>query len=143
MYNLSLDFKEREMESEIFKICACAVLCGVVGMVVGGYAGSLSAGIRIAGLVLVLGGMLGALGTVVDLVRDLGIDEDAAHYSSIMLRGLGIAVLCRVCSDICRDCGESTVAFAVESAGKLGSIVLAAPAVLDIVEIAGSISDKL
>ncbi|MBO7310353.1 MAG: hypothetical protein J6U86_03045, partial [Clostridia bacterium] len=99
--------------------------------------------IRIAGLVLVLGGMLGVLGMVVELVREIGIDENATHYSSIMLRGLGIAVLCRVCSDICRDCGEATVAFAVESAGKLGSIVLAAPAVLDIVEIARSISDKL
>ena len=131
------------MENEIFKICACAVLCGIVGMVIGKYAGGLSAGIRIAGLVLVLGGMLGVLGMVVELVREIGIDENATHYSSIMLRGLGIAVLCRVCSDICRDCGEATVAFAVESAGKLGSIVLAAPAVLDIVEIARSISDKL
>ena len=142
-YNPSLDFKEREMENEIFKICACAVLCGIVGMVVGKYAGGLSAGIRIAGLILVLGGVIGLLSTVIELVRELGIDENAVHYSSIMLRGLGVAVLCRVCSDICRDCGEATVALAVESAGKLGSIALAAPIVLDIVEIAGAISDKL
>ncbi len=131
------------MESEILKICACALLCGIACAVLGKASGGMSVGIRIAGLALVFGGIVGLIGTVLELIGDLGIDGGAAVYTSIMLRGLGIAVLCRLCSDICRDCGEASIALAVESAGKLASVILAMPAVSEIIEVARTLSEKI
>lgn len=131
------------MEGEVLKICALAILCGIVGAILGRAVGGMSAAIKIAGLMAVFGGVLGLLGTAVDFVNALGLDEVAAEYSSLMLRGLGIAVLCRICSDVCRDCGESTVSLAVESAGKLGMIILALPAVTDIISLAEELLDKM
>ena len=131
------------MESEILKICACAVLCGIVGAVVGKNVGGVSTALRIAGLAAVFGGVVALLGTAVELLLGLGIDGMAAEYATLMLRGLGIAVLCRICSDICKDCGEPTVALAVESAGKLGIIIIAMPCVADIIGLAHELLEEL
>ena len=64
-------------------------------------------------------------------------------YGEIMLKGLGIAVLCRICSDICRDCGEPTAAAGVESAGKIGLLILALPAVGEVLEQVYGLIDSL
>ena len=131
------------MENEILKICACAVLCAIVGAVIGRNVGGVSTALRISGLAAVFGGVIGLLGTAVELLWGLGIDGMAAEYATLMLKGLGIAVLCRICADICKDCGEPTVALAVESAGKLGIIIIAMPCVADIIALADELLEGL
>lgn len=130
------------MENEILKICASAILCGIVGAVIGKSVGTVSTAVRIAGLCAVFGGVLSLLGNVVELMGALGIDGVVAQYTEIMLKGLELTVLCRLCADICRDCGEGTVALAVESAGKIGMVILAMPAIADIIEVAGELLEK-
>lgn len=131
------------MEAEILKICASAVLCCVVGAVLGHAVGGLSAAIRIGGLALVFGGVIALLGDVTDAIRALGAGEATAEYTELMLRGLGIAVLCRLCSDVCRDCGQASVALAVESAGKIVMVLLAIPTVTDIFAVAAELLEEI
>lgn len=131
------------MEGEILKICAVALLCAAAGAIVGRMAGGISAAVRIAGLALVFGGVVALMGTVVELLETFGIEGVAAEYTSLMLRGLGITVLCRLCSDICRECGENVIAGAVESAGKVSMIIIALPVVYDAVSIATELTDML
>lgn len=131
------------MEAEILKLCATAVLCCVVGAVLGHAVGGMSAAIKIGGLALVFGGVLALLGDAVEALSAIGIDGIGAEYASLMLRALGIVVLCRLCSDICRDCGHASVGLAVESAGKLALIILALPAVSDIIDMAEELLDKM
>ncbi len=129
--------------AEILKICGVAVLCAVAGAVLGNAVGGISTAIRLAGLALVFGGVVAILTEVVSGIAELGVGAETAEYVSLMLRGLGIAVLCRICSDVCRDCGQSTVASAVESAGKLCMILLALPLVNDILGYADTLLDKI
>lgn len=131
------------MEGEILKICAVALLCAVAGAIVGRMAGGMSAAVRIAGLALAFGGVIGLIGTAVDMIEAFGIDGSTAEYTSLMLRGLGIAVLCRLCSDICRECGETVMAGAVESAGKISMIIIALPVAYDAVSTAEELIDML
>ena len=131
------------MENEILKICASAILCGIVGAVIGKSIGTVATAVRLAGLCLVFGGVLALIGDVVALMRTLGDYGIVAEYTELMLKGLGITLLCRLCADICRDCGENTVALAVESAGKLGMVMLAMPAVADIIAVAEDMLDKI
>ena len=131
------------MDGELFKICAIAVLCAVVGAVLGRAVGGMAVAIKLAGLALVLGGGIAILGEIVAEINALGVDGSVARYSALMLKGLGVAVLCRVCSDICRDCGEQTVASAVESAGKLSMLLLAMPLIGEMVEVASELLEKL
>jgi len=129
--------------SDILKICAISLLSAIVGAVVGGISGSISRAVRLAGLALVLGGVVGILGQVMSELSGIGSGFNADKYISVLVKGLAISTLCRVCCDVCRDCGESTLAGAVESAGKLSLVLLALPIVSEICqsakEILGSI----
>lgn len=131
------------MEGEVLKICAVAVLCAIVGAILGKLTGSVGVAVKLAGLALVFGGAAVFLGEIVEAMDGWGFSASVAEYTSLMLRALGIGVICRVCADICRDCGEGTVASAVEMAGKLAIILLSASAVGDLMRLATELADKL
>ncbi len=123
------------MESEILKICGVALLCAVAVAVLGAIApsgGGLTLALRAAGTVLALGGVVMLIFSVLESLSVItdGVDTE---YASVMVRALGICVLCRICSDICRDCGQATLAAAVESAGKVGMILLAMPLIKELI----------
>ncbi len=123
------------MENEILKICGVALLSAIAVAVLGTLSpsgGGIMLALRSAGTVLVLGGVVMLILSVLDKLGAMEI-QDGAEYISVMVRALGLCVLCRVCSDICRDCGQATLAAAVESAGKVGMILLAMPTVTEII----------
>lgn len=120
------------MELDILKICGVAILCSVVGAVVGALAGGIAVAVRLCGLALVLGGAVSLLGDVTEQLSFL--EGESAEYVSIMIKGLGIVTLGRICSDVCRDCGENGVAAAVESCARLAVVLLAMPSVFSILE---------
>lgn len=122
--------------SEFIKICGITVLCVAVIMIVkevrGGFAGVL----RISGIILIsvvliadIGDLRVGLGQILDMA-------DMNKYTSAMLKALGIAFLVKICSDICKDCGEANLAFGVESAGKICVLAMSLPFVQDIMEYA-------
>ena len=129
------------MELDILKICGVAILCSVVGAVVGTIAGGLSVSIKLCGLALVLGGAVSLLGQVTEQLS--AFEGDAEEYVSLMIRGLGIVTLGRICSDVCRDCGENGVASAVESCTRLAVILLAMPSVFGILEAVDALISRL
>ena len=121
------------MYAEVIKICGIGLICALTGAVIGKMVGGTAVAVRLAGLTLLFGVLMGMLDGAVGSLDGIVFEDGTQEYISLMLRGLGIATLCRICSDVCRDCGEPTVASGVESAGKIGMIVLAIPAVSDIV----------
>ena len=132
-----------KMQTEFLRICAVAVLCAIVGAVLGRVIGGMSVAIKLAGLCIVVGGAVAVLGAVMSSVENIGFDADVGRYASLMLKGLGISVLCKISADICRDCGEPTVASAVESAGKLTILLIALPLVSDVVSLATELLENI
>lgn len=129
------------MELDILKICGVAVLCSVVGAIVGALSGGISVAIRLGGLALVLGGAVTLMGQVTEQLS--AFEGSSAEYVSIMIKGLGIVTLGRICSDICRDCGQNGVAAAVESCAKLAVVLLAMPSVLGILEAVDTLISRI
>lgn len=119
--------------AEIFKACGIGLLCAVLGAVVGKAIGGAAVAVRLAGIALIFGITLGMLDGVVEFLDGLPYTDASGDYVKLMLRGLGISVLCRICSDVCRTCDEPTVAAAVESVGKIGMVLLAMPAARDVI----------
>ena len=131
------------MYGQIFRICGVALLCAIGGAVVGNTVGGARVALRLAGITLIFGALMGMLEeawTALDHTVMLG---RAYGYGELMLKGLGISVLCRICADVCRDCGEPTAAAGVESAGKIGMLLLALPAVGDVLEQVYGLIDSL
>jgi stage III sporulation protein AD len=53
-----------------------------------------------------------------------------------MLRVLAVAIVTHVCANICRDCGEGTVAGYLEIGGKVEIIALSLPTLKRLIELA-------
>ncbi len=131
------------MDMDIFKICGIAVLCSVVGAVLGRTLGGMATALKMAGLCLVLGGAVALTGEITEQVSLLTGIERTADYVSVMTKALGITVLCRICSDVCRDCGDASLASAVESVGKLTLVALALPMIWGLAEHAVALAEGL
>ena len=131
------------MYGQIFRICGVALLCAALGAVLGNALGGFRIALRLAGATLIFGVLLGMLDSAGAMLEETVALGSVYGYGEIMLKGLGIAVLCRICSDICRDCGEPTAAAGVESAGKIGLLILALPAVGEVLEQVYGLIDSL
>ena len=125
------------MRSELVKICALSVVCVIVCIVSRTVSGTISAAVRIAGITIVFFGVILMLTDVISDVRAMvdGFSGYAqiADYWAAMLKALGIAFLCRICTDVCRDCGESAIAGCVEIAGKLAVLAICMPMISDVI----------
>lgn len=135
------------MNGTVLKICAIALLCATAAMVVRGVSDKMGALVSIAGGVVILSL---AVVFISDLISDVGgiidkfeLSSDITRYWEIMLRALGIAVLCRISSDVCRDCGEGTAAGGVEAVGKIAILALSLPLIEEILGYAQDILSKV
>ena len=64
-----------------------------------------------------------------------------AEYASVMLKGLGAAILTHICAMTCRECGRPSLADTVELAGKIERFILCLPLIKKIVETATSLME--
>lgn len=89
----------------------------------------------VAGLCL-FAAVVGKLGEVIDAMRQLA---DRAQMSDsflpLLLRIVGVAALCELGSQLCRDAGEGGIAAKIEMGGKLMVLVMAMPMAIALVEL--------
>jgi stage III sporulation protein AD len=64
---------------------------------------------------------------VIEFISNTAKESGMGGYFTILIKALAIALSCQVCAEICRDCGENTLASKVELAGKIGIIILSLP----------------
>lgn len=121
------------MGVELWKICGVAVLCAAVGMLLRALGGEFSTLVRVAGGVVIFAILIPSLTQTVSKITELFEVSGMERYASVMLRALGIAMLGKICTEICRDCGESGTAGGVELAGKLAILALCFPLIEEIV----------
>lgn len=84
--------------------------------------------VAVAVCVVVLAALSTALRDMRDFLRQMadwgGISSD---LFSPLIKTLGIAIISRVGSDLCRDAGQNAMAGLVEMAGAFGAILVALP----------------
>lgn len=79
---------------------------------------------------------LSMLTPLMSLVTELSALGGASEYLSAVFKGLAIAVTVQIGASVCRDCGENTVASALELVGKAELLLLSLPMLNDILNIA-------
>ena len=126
--------------SLLLKICGISLLaCVCLGLI-----GRISAGVatvlRAAAAVTVFGVLLYFASESVrelwGMVSRLLGSTFATESVTIMLKALGMALVAKLCADVCRDSGEGAVAGGIESAGRLAILALAIPLFVEILELA-------
>ena len=95
--------------------------------------------VRLAVVVLFGAVLLSAGGPLIDYIKGLGGMPPLSEHMTNILSGLGIALLSQICSDICRESGEASLAAQVELAGKLEILLLCIPLMEEILATARSL----
>lgn len=116
-------------------MCGMAVLCCAAAWVLRQSKAEAVIGVRVAGTLLIFGTVLASAAPLLALVSSLSLPVDGLAYGEILLRGLGISLLCTLCAGLCRDFGEAGLASAVEAAGKVGVLLQALPLIEKILEL--------
>ncbi len=91
---------------------------------------SLAAGLML--FVSVVGHLSDIIGAMQSLAARAGLEGSAL---SLLLRIIGVAALCELGSQLCRDAGEGGIAAKVELGGKLMVMVMAMPVAMALVEL--------
>lgn len=121
---------------DILKITAIAVICCVCVLLTKQFRPELSVFIQLAGLVVVIATGMSIIAKVIDFCQ--GIFSESflnSGYIVLLLKILGIAVVSKTGSDICRDSGNSALAFAVDFAAKATILFLILPMLESLAEI--------
>ena len=73
------------------------------------------------------------INTYMNLSKNIGVNEEVFE---VLVKSLGISYLSLFTAEICRDFGQNSLASKVESAGKIGIMILATPMIFNIIEVA-------
>ncbi len=120
----------------ILQIAGCALLAVMLLLTLRELRPTFAPPVRLAATLVLVGASLALYAPVLTRIQALLSVTEAAEYASVVLRALGIALICELTASFCRDLGENTVAEGVQLFGKLEILVLSLPLVDKVLEIA-------
>lgn len=113
---------------DILKIVIMSIVCSVGVILLRQYRPELSLFGQIAGLsaVLIIGAatISGIVEYCRSILEDSIIDKG---YLALLIKGLGIAIAAKFGEDLCRDSGNSALAFGVELVAKAAILMMTLP----------------
>lgn len=120
---------------EMIQIVAFGLIATVLAVVIRGQRPEMAMALSVAAGVVVFLMMLGRIGSVVEIIRDLSDRAGvSAIYLGTILKIVGIAYIAEFGSQICRDAGEGALAAKVEFAAKVLIMVLAVPILVAVLQ---------
>lgn len=129
--------------AELFKVCGVAILAAVSLNLLGRLSGGISILLRVGAGILIFGIIVALLRENIDTLKAVLFTGEGGDFTkdafTLMLKALGVALVSRFCADVCRDCGENTLAGGVENAGKIVMVSLSLPILAQILERASEI----
>ena len=124
----------------MLKAAACAAIAAVLGLAVKKGSPELSALLALGAALLCVYLVSGALGEVTGFIRELaampGMNAPAIN---IVLKTVGISIVTRLSSNVCKDAGQSALSSGVETAGAAAALWTALPLFRSVVRAVGSI----
>ena len=125
---------------EIISKCAVTVVLGsLVSLLIKKNIPEFSAVLGIAVTVIVLSLALSLLSTVTDIiVCATGMLGTSSALLRPLLKCLGISLITKFSSDICRDSSQSAAAASLEFSGTLCALSVAAPVIITMIKMIGT-----
>ncbi len=131
------------MSETLFKIFGVAVICVFLSMILKKSSPDASTLIKMVAGVILAAACVSFVSPVVSYVRELcgmsGAESSVSSGVGVLLQALAVATLSHVCSSICRDCGETSLAYYAELGGKIEILILSLPLLRQIVDMAVSL----
>lgn len=120
----------------IFTVCAFGVASACIIGVVRLLRPELSSLAAAVAGVIMLAYTVSAVAPFVAFVKEAATYNGAESYFVLMVKALAISFCCKLASEICRDCGEASIASRIELAGKASIVLISLPVVRQLFDIA-------
>lgn len=117
------------------RLCGGALLCAVAILLLKSAGGTVLP-LQWTGTIVLTGAALLMLSPVITWLGELCKGQGVSELATLMIKGLGVAMLTQFCADLCRQSGEAALAGSVELAGKAELLLLCLPMLHDLVELA-------
>lgn len=121
------------------KICMIAVLGIALTVILRQWKSDLLPLVRVGFVILFATAFLLSVSPLLSFVRRLGDGNGIGSYVETLFKALGIALVCEVCANICRESGEGGIASGVELVGKIEILLLCVPLMEQILDMAKSL----
>ena len=118
---------------DVFKVCAAAILVLFVIIVMREMRNPVTPVIKAAAVIVFGGALFLAYFPLYKEVTQIACGTALAEYMPILIRAFGVALLTRICSDVCKEGGEGGVALCVETVGRLEILMIALPLVKELI----------
>ena len=120
----------------LLQLCGIALLAAMLILMLKELRPSFIPPVRLAASLVLFSAAVLLYVPVLSRVRALFAETGAGEYLDVVLRALGIALICELTAIFCRDLGENALAQGVQLFGKLEILVLSLPLIDKILEIA-------
>lgn len=115
------------MTMDTLKICGTAIIASVCALMVRELGRELDAPIKLAAVILLFGIAAVMAVPLIAYINEMAADSSLGDNARVLSRALAVAFAVRMASDICRECGASGVASALETVGGIELLLLAIP----------------
>ena len=105
----------------------------MVCVLIKNYRGEFLIPVRLAAIVLIFGVITILVAPVVKFLYGIMGQTMPLEYIEIILKALAIAYMTQISVEICRESGESSIAFGIETVGKIEIVVLSLPLINNII----------
>ena len=116
------------------EICAAGIAVTLLLALMRQWNPSFDLPMKLSAAILFITVLLGLASPLLAYVRGLMEATAIKPYAEVLLRALGVSILCEIAGGICRECKESTVGSFVEMAGRLEILILCLPLMEEILE---------
>lgn len=126
----------------IVTVSGIAVLCCAASVIIKKFGDSASVLVPAAAAVCLTATAVIEFSPVGEYLKTLDGGGELSKYVSYVIKGAGIAVLGECASDICRDCGESSIAGGVELCTKAAIMTVSLPLISELIELSKGLMEN-
>lgn len=109
---------------EIIEICGIALITSVCALGLKKYAPETSVLLAITGGAFIVINVLSRVSPIIEQISSL---TATGEYAEILVKTLGICVICQFVSETCKDAGQGALASKVEFSSRVAVIITAMP----------------
>ncbi len=123
----------------LLQLCGIALTAAILSMTVKRLKFETGLAVTVGGIILILIPIIEKYGVLINEINSLINSSDNKKYILLAVKSLGIGITVKIVSDICRECGEDSLAGGVELAGKLEILLLCIPYAVELIKISTEI----
>lgn len=118
-------------------VCAAAIICAILSLVVKKHNGEAAFALQVCGCVIIILYVIGEISQVTGTIRKLAEDFSInLEYIEVVIKALGICFLAEFAADCCKDAGCTALGNNVLLCGKVMILIAAMPMLNDLLSLA-------